>query len=193
MSLLLTGRVVKGTQAASGLQHWQKEGGTIRVQKPFFVKAGINLDQIHFGTINVCIVPREFAIQQTDYYVPQVQWDPNNRAECFSFYDFSNMTAKSWEYPANMKMMVALLRQAKLYIGTDTGPTQLAVLTKTPMILFRYWVAGNPDLLQNIVLPISQQQHIPVQIISDGWEKPAKVAAAALRYLSQNVFALPRG
>lgn len=106
--------------------------------------------------------------------------------------DLPNVAMRSWDYRNNTATIIAILRQAKLYIGTDTGPTQIAALTKTPMVLFRHYSPGNPNLLHTIILPLAQQQGFPVHIVEEGWQRPELVAAAALAYLKEPSVAVQR-
>lgn len=89
------------------------------------------------------------------------------------------------EFYYDWKDLFTELSKAKLYIGTDTGPTQLAALLETPMVLFRYAMAGNPNLIENIILPIAKQRNFAVQFIQDGWTQPDKVSSAAIQYLQR--------
>lgn len=96
MSLLLNGKVIQGTQAASGKKHWREQGGTICVQRPFFARAGVNFRNIYSGTINVSVAPHEFRIQAADYYVPHVYWAPNSPPEDFSFVNCEISSEDEW-------------------------------------------------------------------------------------------------
>ncbi len=83
-----------------------------------------------------------------------------------------------------IQAMIEALRGARLYIGTDTGPTQPATLLGRPMILFRSDRDDSPSLISAIVIPLSQKAGFPVTVVRDGWTRPEKVVDSALHYLN---------
>jgi hypothetical protein len=76
--MVLHGEVVQGARVASGLHEPERPNatGTIELQRPFFVSAGIQHAQNWFtGTINIRIAPREFHILKPDYVI-EARWLP---------------------------------------------------------------------------------------------------------------------
>ncbi len=101
-------------------------------------------------------------------------------------YDYSVFDTRSWEYKDNNSAIFEMLSSARIYIGTDTGPTHLAALLKTPMILFRNENETlSPNLLNNCILPIARNQNFYAEIVSDGWNNPTKVVETTCRYLNK--------
>lgn len=92
----------------------------------------------------------------------------------------------SWDFARCTDAMVQLLLNARLYIGTDTGPTHLAALLKTPMVVFRNTrETVSPNMISASVLPLAVLGGFPAQVIAGGWDFPEKVVAAALHFLEQ--------
>lgn len=84
MFLKISGVVVRGTQGASGKKNCREFGGSIKAQKPFFVRAGVGLADFYEGTINISTAPRQFRILRPDFCIQGVQWDPGKAPENFS-------------------------------------------------------------------------------------------------------------
>lgn len=84
MLVTVSGIVVPGTQGASGLRHCQEVGGSIRAQREFFIRAGVDMERIYPGTINVSIAPHKFRIVQSDYEIRGAKWNPHHEPEDFS-------------------------------------------------------------------------------------------------------------
>ncbi len=92
----------------------------------------------------------------------------------------------SWDYDRSTEAIVSMLNRAKLYIGTDTGPTHLAALLGVPMVVFRNYTRKNLDMLQGCVLPLARSRGFFAQLVDDGWQLPRKVADAAVKYLEDS-------
>lgn len=106
--------------------------------------------------------------------------------------DLSRVQCRSWEYEDSVGAMLEMLSGARLFIGTDTGPTHLAAILRTPMILFRNGHEKlSPDMLRRCVVPIARRQGFYAQIVSDGWDDPSEVVSAAFEYLDSS--SMPRG
>lgn len=82
----VAGWVVEGTKAASGICHFTEHGGTIALQRPHFVRAGVNMTEIHNGTINVDISPLQFTILRPEVVVSGVSWHPTVRDKPETFW-----------------------------------------------------------------------------------------------------------
>lgn len=96
--LQLSGEVVKGRQAASGLQNTEDGIGTISLQKPFFISEGVKRAEcLYSGTININIAPKEFQIKKPDYTIT-AEWTPGI-IETFWLVDVV-LEHKGEEYPA---------------------------------------------------------------------------------------------
>jgi CTP-dependent riboflavin kinase len=61
--------------------------GTIAMQKPFFKKLGLDLEQYFSGTLNISIHPHQYIIKNSKYTFRNVQWSSTEPAEDFSFFD----------------------------------------------------------------------------------------------------------
>lgn len=100
-------------------------------------------------------------------------------------YNFPGIQIRSWEYEDSVGAVFEMLSNARLFIGTDTGPTHLAALSQTPMILFRNeHEVLSPNMLKRCILPIAHRQGFYARIIPGGWDNPSVVTAAALKYLA---------
>ncbi|AIE72715.1 MULTISPECIES: hypothetical protein [unclassified Synechocystis] len=77
----------------SGNQRFPK--GTLAMQKPFFEKCGLNLDDYYLGTINLSIAPHQYKIRQARYTFRQVKWSIKDQAEDFSFFDCRIITTNA--------------------------------------------------------------------------------------------------
>ena len=84
----ISGTLIRGHGVASGIGGDQRfPGGTIRLQSPEFLKAGIDLSGFHVGTLNVSIAPREYEVINAKATVRNVDWSPSSQPEDFSFFD----------------------------------------------------------------------------------------------------------
>jgi hypothetical protein len=82
----VTGTVVKGHQVASGCAVDSPFPlGTIAMQRPFFKKEGVSLDNIYPATINVSIAPKTFKLLTPKLTLKNIKWSPKHDAETFSF------------------------------------------------------------------------------------------------------------
>ena len=83
--------------------------------------------------------------------------------------------------------MLEMLKNTRLYIGTDTGPTHLAAILRTPMILFRnIHETISPDMVKVSILPIARREGFEVQVVADGWDQPKYVLKATQNFLKVN-------
>ncbi|MBL64426.1 MAG: hypothetical protein CMI30_13600 [Opitutae bacterium] len=84
----VVGRVVSGHGVASGIANDPRfPEGTLAMQRPFFLKLGLDLDHFHGGTLNVSIKPYRYEIVQPKITFRKVKWSPDLPAEDFSFFD----------------------------------------------------------------------------------------------------------
>ena len=84
--LKVTGIVVKGHQAASGMaKNPLYPEGTLVPQFPFFNRLGIPLKSFFPGTINIDISPKLFSMHGWDYEARQINWSPYISPEDFLF------------------------------------------------------------------------------------------------------------
>ena len=91
------GRVVPGYQVASGRGNDPRfPGGTLMMQKPFFLAAGIDLSCFHHGTMNVNIAPRQYKLLAPRVTLRSVKWHPTEAAEDFSFCNIRLLLANSF-------------------------------------------------------------------------------------------------
>lgn len=103
-----------------------------------------------------------------------------------SSYNFHEACIRSWEFEDNAAAIIELLSSSKLYIGTDTGPTHLAALLRTPMILFRNMSEKlSPNMLLRSVLPVCYENGVYAEIVEEGWDNPKEVVKKAMDYLEK--------
>lgn len=82
----IPGVVVRGHGVASG----QGAGtpyprGSVAMQKPFFAAAGLSLDGLFEGTLNVSIAPRRWRLVQALHRFERLRWTDLHPPETFSF------------------------------------------------------------------------------------------------------------
>ncbi|HYF37382.1 MAG TPA: hypothetical protein VD994_18925 [Prosthecobacter sp.] len=82
----VSGTIVRGHRVASGLNGDPRfPGGTLAMQRPCFAALGLDLVEMHAGTLNVSIVPARYEMRQPRWTFPLVKWHPTEPAETFSF------------------------------------------------------------------------------------------------------------
>jgi len=80
------GVVAPGYQVASGQSvDSPYPEGTIRMQQPFFAELGLDLSEMHPGTLNISIAPRWFTMHRPRYTFRHVEWTHLHPPEHFSF------------------------------------------------------------------------------------------------------------
>ncbi len=80
--------VVRGHQVASGnCEDKRFPEGTLKLQKPFFKEAGLDLTGWHLATMNLSLRPATYEIINPRLTFRQVRWHPDVTAEDFSFMD----------------------------------------------------------------------------------------------------------
>lgn len=102
-TIALHGIVTQGHQVASGrsLQSPFPEG-TIRLQMPHFLKAGLDLGDCYIGTLNISISPHQFKLCKPDHTIKNVRWIDSHPPENFSFVNcqltYKGFNHSSWLY-----------------------------------------------------------------------------------------------
>jgi len=99
--VIVKGLVVRGHRVASRKsEHYP--GGTIKMQKPFFKKLGLDLTSYKNGTLNVSISPYIFTMNKPEYTFLDVGWTSHHPPEHFSFsrckIEFKGIVYDSWVY-----------------------------------------------------------------------------------------------
>lgn len=80
--------LVQGHRVASGLGGDERfPGGTLAMQRSFFVAAGVDLEGYPLATLNLSIHPARFEVIEAKSCLPDVKWHPEAPAETFSFFD----------------------------------------------------------------------------------------------------------
>lgn len=100
------------------------------------------------------------------------------------------LQCRSWEHPNSTEVAIDLLRKCSLYIGTDTGPTHLAALLGTPMLLFRNPYEHSYNLIKECVISVCEASQTRYSIVRDGWDKPHSIITTALQLLAEGKAAL---
>ncbi len=78
--------MVQGYGVASGTGAKSPHpAGSIELQLPHFRARGLDLDQYFFGTLNLKLDAKSFALTKPRYYFAQVQWTDLHGPEDFSF------------------------------------------------------------------------------------------------------------
>lgn len=62
-------------------------GGTIALQKPFFLERGLDLSPFHPGTLNLSIAPCRYRVLRPKHTFRAVKWAETEPPEDFSFFD----------------------------------------------------------------------------------------------------------
>ena len=80
----LSAILVRGYGVASGkAPDCLFPGGSIRLQKPAFLGAGLDLSDCYNGTLNLCIAPSTFKLVSPEYTFAKLSWQGGQ--ETFSF------------------------------------------------------------------------------------------------------------
>jgi hypothetical protein len=80
----LTGVLVQGHQVASRPSAAYPYS-SLEKQKPYFKKLGLDLSSYFNGTLNISIIPLEFAMTKPEFTFPLVEWTDLHPPETFSF------------------------------------------------------------------------------------------------------------
>ncbi|MCL1124828.1 hypothetical protein [Shewanella surugensis] len=92
----IEGKLVSGHQVASGLAKDSPfSKGTIAMQRPYFLKAGLDLSDCYLGTLNVDI-GSGFSLSSPDYLFADVKWAEDFPAESFSFFKCTLFYHDKW-------------------------------------------------------------------------------------------------
>ena len=84
--ILLDGIITAGHKIASGqAPDSPYPAGSIKMQKPFFHRLGLDLDNFFEGTLNISIRPYTFRLRQAQHTFPLVEWTNLHPPETFSF------------------------------------------------------------------------------------------------------------
>jgi hypothetical protein len=102
-------------------------------------------------------------------------------------YDFDFVQFRSWTHAPNAEAVVEALSNARLYIGTDTGPSHLAALVSPALLLFRNEACPHQNYIKDVLSLVAANRFVPFRYLSDGWENPTEVSETALRFLVDNV------
>ena len=82
----IEGVITQGHQVASGLGvDSPYPESTIKMQKPFFQKLGLDLSSFYDGTLNFSIEPATFKLVKPQYTFPHLEWTDKHPPETFSF------------------------------------------------------------------------------------------------------------
>jgi hypothetical protein len=77
-------------------------GGTLRMQAPFFLALGFDLEAYHGGTLNVSIAPYRYRVVKAPTTFRNVKWHPTEPAEDFSFFDVQLLRQNSPPIPGKI-------------------------------------------------------------------------------------------
>lgn len=116
MTEIINGKIVEGYRVASGQStnddRFNKFGGTIALQQPFFKNIGLDLDLFFSsewvkGTLNISIAPHKYEIIHPDYFFENIHWTDLLPAENFYFVElgilFQNKLYKGLLYQPDPK------------------------------------------------------------------------------------------
>jgi hypothetical protein len=82
----VTGIIIQGHQVASGMaKDSPYPQGSIKMQTPVFQQLGLDISGFFSGTLNINIRPYKFKLNNPQYTLKNVQWNPNSPPETFSF------------------------------------------------------------------------------------------------------------
>ena len=96
-----SGRVIKGYGVASGQAvDCPYPGGSIRLQKPCFHEAGLDLSECYNGTLNLSISPRSFKLTSPEFTFSELLWPGGCETFSFSrcYLNYGEITVAGWVY-----------------------------------------------------------------------------------------------
>lgn len=94
---IIEGKLVLGHQVASGLATDSPfDKGTIAMQSPYFLKAGLDLSFCYLGTLNIDI-GYGFSLCSPDFQFSHVKWAEHFPAESFSFFKCAVFNGNTWQ------------------------------------------------------------------------------------------------
>ena len=96
-------------------------------------------------------------------------------------FSLPGLLCRSWEHPNSTEVAIDLLRKCSLYVGTDTGPTHLAALLGSPMLLFRNPYEHSYNLIKECVISVCEASQTKYSIVRDGWDNPHSVISTAIQ------------
>jgi len=80
------GVILKGHGVASGTGTDRRyPAGTLQMQRPFFASLGLDLAEMHGGTLNISIAPFHFILTNPAHTFRRVEWTDLHPPEDFSF------------------------------------------------------------------------------------------------------------
>jgi len=96
-------------------------------------------------------------------------------------YNLSGVSKYSWNYDRPIDAMLSMLRNCRLFIGTDTGTSHVATMCNCPMIIFR-----KQDWSTDFV-PYMKQQNDNLMFMSEGWNDEQSIINKSLHILKHNI------
>jgi hypothetical protein len=108
-----------------------------------------------------------------------------------SSYDFDFVNHRTWHSCRPGEAAVHALEHARLYIGTDTGPTHLAALVSPALLVFRNEACPYQNYIADVVCPVAASRKIPCSYLLGGWGSPSAVQESAISFLRSGVFDRP--
>lgn len=102
-------------------------------------------------------------------------------------FEVRGATIVNWKHPNKTDVMISLLKQCGLYIGTDTGPTHLAALLGVPMLVFRNPNDRAYNLLERCVSRVAKTSGAHYEEVICAWEAPKLIADKASLYLESAI------
>ncbi|MBT8206569.1 MAG: hypothetical protein KJO20_14465 [Eudoraea sp.] len=85
---MVNGLVIQGHAVASGKgKDARYPDGTLRLQAPFFLEGGLDINRFYTGTINLDVSPYTFEIRRPKYFFREIKWSPYIPPENFYFFD----------------------------------------------------------------------------------------------------------
>lgn len=102
-NVIIQGIVTQGHQVASGSSPSSPfPEGTIKLQNPCFVQAGIDLSDCYLGTLNISISSYQFQISKAEHTLRDVRWIDSHPPETYSFVschlNCKSVSHSSWPY-----------------------------------------------------------------------------------------------
>ena len=85
--MIISSKVVRGHGVASGMSNDPRyPKGTLDLQWPYFLNAGLPLDNLYKGTINVDVSPYSFQVLRPSFKLSNIKWSPHIPPENFFFF-----------------------------------------------------------------------------------------------------------
>jgi hypothetical protein len=92
--------------------------------------------------------------------------------------------SRAWDFENARLASLGLLKNCRLFLGTDSGLTHLAAAMGKPIIAFRR-PDGGPDILNSFSKIMASRRQSYFQEVAQGWEFTESIVAAVAAYFKK--------